>query len=95
MRNLEISGRKVTANTEALAKGLYEMHKEKDALAPLAFGMLDAQLMEMFERHLKQKVHEQFSRDILVSHKEVIGDWLRECTREVTVGIYKQSTMLV
>lgn len=95
MRELEIAGITVTADTEQIANGIYQMHVEKDALGPLAFGMLDAQLMELFDKQLKQSTYAKFSPEARDLFKQRIDDWVRECSKEVSTKIYKQAKMVV
>lgn len=41
----------VKVNIELLAKDLYNIHLQYDKAAPLAFGMLDAGIMQCFEEN--------------------------------------------
>lgn len=46
----------VNANTEAIAAGLWEILEDSGQLAPLAYGMIPAPLMEMTRKNLEEKL---------------------------------------
>src|SRR5690606_2636349 len=96
MKTLEITGRIVRLDTEKLSIGLLEMHEEdKNKKAILAFGMLDAKIMQAFEYNLKQSVYSQFSKEAQELFKSKIDSYLKDCIKEISIGIYQRAKMVV
>ena len=95
MKELNIAGKTVKVDTEKLAEGMYEMHVEGDCLAPLAFGMLDAKLMDMFEKDLSKKIFAQFTPEDGELFKSRIKAFIRDVQKAVSVGIYNRAEMVV
>lgn len=89
-------GRKVEIDTDALSKGLCDLHnQDEDKRTILAFGMLDNALCEMMRKHLKAKVKEQFSSVVNQMWDEEIDTFCADCSNEIEKGVYGYAKMVV
>ena len=96
MNKLTIRGKTVTVDMDALSKGLCEMHNEdEEKRTILAFGMLDAKLIEIFERNFSKKIKAQFSEGANVLYQEEIESFIKRCSNEIEKGIYKYAKIVV
>ena len=50
----------IKVDVDKIAAGIVEMHHEIDASGPLAFGMLDAHLMDVLSKQLTAKAVDLF-----------------------------------
>jgi hypothetical protein len=93
---LNISGRTVTINIEALSKGLHDLHAEdEDKKAVLAFGMLDHGLCELMETNLAQSIKKEFSPEANELFKERIETFISDVNSEIAKGVYQHAKMIV
>lgn len=96
MKTLEVLGRTVSINIEALSKGLCELHNsDPDMKAVLAFGMLDHGLCEMMETEIAKKVKAQYSPEANELFADRINGFIKECNNEIAKGVYKYAAMVV
>ena len=96
MNRLEIANRFVEVNTDALAKGLCEMHEmDDDKKAVLAFGMLDHGLCELMRKQLATHVRAQYSTEANELFSARISDFITQCTNDIEKGVYKYAKMVV
>lgn len=92
---VQISGVDFTLQVEPLAQGLYAMHEEHNALGPLSIGMLDAKIMQVFDKQLAETIAAQvvakskMGAHTLIECEEQITDFIEKATKAVTVAIYE------
>jgi hypothetical protein len=91
---LKIANRNVIVDTEKLSKGIYQLHVDEGCLTPLKFGLLDAKIMETLERQLTERFREEWKGHYEV-HSEQINLFHKAVVKEITVGIYKNTKMIV
>jgi hypothetical protein len=88
--------RRATIDTEALAKGLSEMHEENpDLKAIWAFGMLDHDLCEMFEKSLFESINNSFSSVIQMAFDNEIKKFSKDCFAEISKRAYSYAKNMV
>lgn len=96
MTKLQINGRTVTIDTKKLSKGLCDLHNEcENKKTMLAFGMLDAKLIELFEQSFAKSVKAEFSDFTNDLFKDKIKNFIKDTSNEITKGIYQYATMVV
>ena len=96
MKELVIASRRVTIETEKLSKGLADLHAEDpERAAALAFGMLDGQIIEHFEKNFEKSVKKQFSEVVNIMWEDEINAFIKTCREEITTGIYSHAKMIV
>ena len=96
MNRMEIGTRFIEVNTDALAKGLCEMHEmDSEKKAVLAFGMLDHGLCEMMRKELSAHVKAQYSTEANELFSARISDFITQCTSDIEKGVYKYAKMVV
>ena len=96
MKTLKILDRTVSVDIEKLSKGLYEMHKEdENKEAVLSFGMLDFKLCELMELNLNKAIKKQFDEHTNDLFKTRIKQFSKDCSNEITKGVYKYAKMIV
>lgn len=82
---------KFNFDTWKVSEGLYTMHLEHGHAAPLAYGMLNAAILESAERELKEVVNARLrqSHDILKVEElqEKVKHYVNACVHEITVNI--------
>ena len=96
MEALTIGTTTVKLDTKALAQGAYDLHAEMNQLGPLAFGMLNATIMESMETNLKARVYKEFEHsnpDGIFNGR--IEDYLKKVNKKIVNGIYQRATMVV
>lgn len=86
----------ILIDTQAMAKGLYELFDEKER-AVVAFGMLPAIQMENLERLLGEKFEQiakdqakkyGFNTDYNVADQDKKKEFVREAAHQISVEIY-------
>jgi hypothetical protein len=93
---LELNGKSVTIDTEAIAGGLLNFHNEDEGKKTmLAFGMLDALLMESSEEAIKKRVFSEFSQITRDLFEPRINKFLSSVNHEIVVKIYSGAKMVV
>ncbi len=96
MKVLEVAGRRVTINIDLLSRGLCDMHNQyEEKKLVLAFGMLDAQLIEIFERNMTKMVKDEFTPEANELFKDRIEAFINDVNNEIAKGVYKYATMVV
>lgn len=96
MKTLKIGQGTVTINTEALAEGVHQMHaQEEDKKTMLAFGMLDAKIMEAVETELKAKVIKTIGEGNAEFFNDRVKQFLADVNKAIAVGVYKRAKMVV
>ena len=89
MKEIKILSRSVKVDTEKLAKGLADMHKQKtETYLALQFGMLNAPLMEMFKKGIEVKILNQFSEVAKMIYEEEINAFITDCFSEISKRVY-------
>ena len=96
MKEIEIAGRKVSINIDAVAEGLHELHAEDpNKKAILAFGMLDAGIMEQASKDLNELIKSKFSAEANEIFAGRIKEFIKDCEHKIAVGIYQRAKMVV
>lgn len=96
MKKIEILGRSVSIDTDQLSKGLCELHNEdENKKAVLAFGMLDFQLCEMFNKMVEEAIIKEFSTVAYTYFKKEIDTFIKDCQNEINKGVYKYAKLIV
>jgi hypothetical protein len=96
MNEFILLNKSIKIDTEKIGLGLLEMHKEDEhKKAVLAFGMLDAKLMDLAENNLKEGISKQFDKEDAELFKIRIDDFVRDCIKDISNVIYSNATMVV
>lgn len=94
----------MTVDVQAMADGLYAIITDRDQAALVAFGMLPADLLDLFEKQLgekyeataKEQAKTLFGCDIPenleVADQAKKKAFVRDCLHEVSIGIYKAAS---
>ena len=93
---LKVAGRTVTIDIDKLSRGLCDMHNDnEDMKTVLAFGMLDAGLIDMFDKNLKERILSEFSEEAKELFSDRINTFINDVCNEVAKGVYKYANMVV
>ena len=96
MKTLKTPFRNINIDVNKIAEGVKNMHHEdEDKKIVLAFGMLDAVIMDLTEKNLKQKFFSFFNELELIICEEDINKFISECMHEISLYVYKNSNLIV
>ncbi|MEK6794090.1 MAG: hypothetical protein AABZ39_04895 [Spirochaetota bacterium] len=87
-------------DTEAIGKGMYNLIEERGQDAIVAFGMLPAEVMEMLERLIREKVINTAAGQYGLQSDEIelyvdekkIKEIVNDITHQVCVEIYRAAS---
>lgn len=96
MKEIKLLSRKVSVDTEKLAKGLAELHKQNtETHLALQFGMLNAPLMEMFKEKIETSINKEFSEVAKMLYQDEIKAFINDCVEEIQKRVYHYADLKV
>ena len=96
MNVLNIGQGTVSLDTEKIAEGVHALHEQDESKKTiLAFGMLDAKIMETVEKEIKDRVLKEIGESNAELFKLRVEAFLNKVNKDIAVGVYKRAKMVV